>query len=64
VFFHHRVPIDPSSLIHWRARIKGKGIEWLLTQTIRAGQKSDAIHEKSVKLIAVDTTVKQKNIAY
>jgi IS5 family transposase len=42
--------------------------EWMLTQTIRAGpgragQKSGAIDQNSVKRVAVDTTVMEKNIA-
>jgi IS5 family transposase len=41
-----------------------EGVEWLLTKTIRAGQKSCAIDEDSVKGVAVDTTVMEKNIAH
>ena len=63
-FFQHRPPIDPSSLTRWRGRIGEEGVEWLLTQTIRAGQKSGAIGEDSAKRVAVDTTVMEKNIAY
>jgi IS5 family transposase len=63
-FFQHRPPIDPSSLTRWRGRIGEEGVEWLLTQTIRAGQKSGAIDEGSVKRVAVATTVMEKNIAY
>jgi IS5 family transposase len=63
-FFQHRPPIDPSSLTRWRGRIGEEGVEWLLTQTIRAGQKSGVIDENSVKRVAVDTTVMEKNIAY
>lgn len=62
-FFQHRPPIDPSSLTRWRGRIGEQGVEWLLTQTIRAGQKSGVIDEDSVKRVAVDTTVMEKNIA-
>ncbi|MCV2890129.1 IS5 family transposase [Ruegeria aquimaris] len=64
VFFQHRPPIDPSSLTRWRGRIGEEGVEWLLTQTIRAGQKSGAIDEDSVKRVAVDTTVMEKAIAH
>ena len=39
-------------------------MEWLLTQTIRAGQKSGAIDGDSVKRVAVDTTVMEKAIAH
>ena len=63
-FFQHQPPIDPSSLTRWRGRIGEEGVEWLLTQTIRAGQKSGAIDEDSVKRVAVDTTVMEKNIAH
>ncbi len=63
-FFQHRPPIDPSSLTRWRGRIGEEGVEWLLTQTIRVGQKSGAIDEDSVKRVAVDTTVMEKNIAH
>lgn len=63
-FFQHRLPIDPSSLTRWRGRIGEEGVEWLLTQTIRAGQKAGAIDENSVKRVAVDTTVMEKNIAH
>ena len=64
VFFQHRPPIDPSSLTRWRGRIGEEGVEWLLTQTIRAGQKSGVINEDSTKRVAVDTTVMEKNVAY
>ena len=63
-FFQHRLPIAPSSLTRWRGRIGEDGVEWLLTQTIRAGQKAGAIDDDSVKRVAVDTTVMEKNIAY
>ena len=39
-------------------------MEWLLTQTIEAGRKSGGIDESSVKRVAVDTTVMEKNIAH
>jgi IS5 family transposase len=63
-FFQHRPPINPSSLTRWRGRIGEEGVEWLLTQTIQAGQKSGVIDEDSAKRVAVDTTVMEKNIAY
>ena len=64
VFFQHRLPVDPSSLTRWRKRIGEEGVEWLLTQTIQAGRKSGAIDEGSLKRVAVDTTVMEKNIAH
>jgi len=63
-FFQHRLPVDPSSLTRWRKRIGEEGVEWMLTQTIQAGQKSGVIDEGSAKRVAVDTTVMEKNIAH
>ena len=62
-FFQHRPPIDPSSLTRWRKRIGEEGVEWLLTKTIEAGRASGAVSDKSLKRVAVDTTVMEKTIA-
>ena len=63
-FFQHRPPIDPSSLVRWRKRIGEEGMEWLLSKTIEAGRASGTVTDKSLKRIAVDTTVMEKNIAH
>ena len=63
-FFQHRSPIDPSSLVRWRKRIGEEGVEWLLTKTIEAGRASGAVTDKSLKRVAVDTTVMEKTIAH
>ena len=63
-FFQHRPPIDPSSLVRWRKRIGEEGVEWLLTKTIEAGRASGAVSDKSLKRVAVDTTVMEKTIAH
>ena len=63
-FFQHRPPIDPSSLTRWRQRIGEEGVEWMLTQTILAGQKAGALDAGSLKRVAVDTTVMKKAIAH
>ena len=60
VFFQHRPPIDPSSLTRWRGRIGEEGVEGLLTQTIRAGQRSGVIDEESAKRVAIDIEDDQK----
>ena len=64
LFFQHKQPIVPSSLTRGRGRIGEERVEWLLTQTLRAGQKSGMIDEKSAGCVAVDTTVMEKNIAH
>ena len=63
-FFQHRPPIDPSSLVRWRKRIGEEGVEWLLTKTIEAGRAAGAVTDKSLKRVAVDTTVMEKTIAH
>ena len=63
-FFQHHPPIDPSSLTRWRKRIGEEGVEWMLTQTILAGQKAGALDAGSFKRLAVDTTVMDKSIAH
>ena len=63
-FFQHRPPIDPSSLTRWRKRIGEEGVEWLLTKTIKAARASGAVTDKSLKRVAVDTTVMEKTIAH
>ena len=64
IFFQHRLPIDPSSLTRWRKRIGEEGVEGLLSQTIEAGRKSGALDAGSLRRVAVDTTVMEKNIAH
>jgi IS5 family transposase len=64
VFFQHRLPIDPSSMTRWRNRIGEEGVEWLLTETIRAGQRAGTVQDDHLKKVTVDTTVMEKNIAH
>ena len=63
-FFQHRLPIDPSSMTRWRNRIGEEGVEWLLTETIRAGQRAGTVQNDHLKKVTVDTTVMEKNIAH
>ena len=63
-FFQHRLPIDPSSLTRWRNRIGEEGVEWLLTETIRAGQRAAVVKGNDLKRVTIDTTVMEKNIAH
>ncbi len=63
-FFQHRFPVDPSSMTRWRNRIGEEGVEWLLTQTIRAGQRAGTVQDDHLKKVTVDTTVMEKNIAH
>jgi transposase, IS5 family len=35
-FLEHKLPLDPSSLTHWRKRIGEQGAETLLKETLEA----------------------------
>lgn len=63
-WFQYRPPIDPSSLTRWRKRIGEEGLEWLLTQTIKAAQSTGVIKQQSLQKVIVDTTVQEKAIAH
>ena len=63
-FFQHRLPLDPSSLTRWRMRIGEEGVEWMLTETIKAGKRAGTVKGNDLKKVIVDTTVMEKNIAH
>ena len=44
-FFQHRLPINASSMTRWSNRIGEEGVEWLLTETIRAGQRAGTVQD-------------------
>jgi transposase, IS5 family len=59
-----KLPIDPSSLVRWRRRIGPDGIELLLQETIAAATQAEAVTERSLERVSVDTTVQPKAIAH
>jgi len=63
-WFQHRPPIDPSSLTRWRKRIGEEGLEWMLTQTIKAAESTQVIKPQSFQKVIVDSTVQEKAIAH
>ena len=65
-FFEHRLPIDPSSMTRWRARIGEAGAEELLAETLAApsGLKLKAVKPRQLKRVNVDTTVQEKHIRF
>jgi IS5 family transposase len=58
------LPCDASSLTRWRQRLGEEGCEWLLTHTIQAAQRAGAMNASSLGVVAIDTTVQPKAIAY
>lgn len=58
-FFQNKQPFDPSEFVHFRKRLKEKGLEFILSQTVAL--HTDAKNEKEVQ---IDTTVQEKNITF
>jgi IS5 family transposase len=58
-FFQNKQPFDPSEFVHFRKRLKEKGLEYILSQTV-------ALHPeaKNEKEVQIDTTVMEKNITF
>jgi IS5 family transposase len=63
-FFQYQRPIVRSGLSKWRKRIKDKGMEALLQQTLAVGLASGAVRDTSLKRVSVDTTVQPKAVAH
>ncbi len=63
-FFQHRRPIIRSGLSKWRKRIKSKGMEALLQQTLAVGLDAGAVKPTSLKRVSVPPTVQPKAIAH
>lgn len=63
-WFQHQAPIDPRALSRWRQRMGEEGLEWLLTQTIKAAESAKVVKHDSYQKIIVDSTVQEKAIAY
>ena len=63
-FFQHQPPLARSGLSKWRKRIKSKGMEALLQQTLTVGLATGAVKDTSLKRVSVDTTVQPKAVAH
>ena len=64
VYFAHELPLDSSSLTHWRQRIAAAGAEELLVETLRCGLDLKLVKPTSLRRINVDTTVQPKHIRH
>ena len=63
-YFRHRLPIDRCSMTRWRQRIGAEDLEALLAETIAVAVKTEAVNERQLERITVDTTVQTKAIAH
>ena len=64
VYFEHELPLDSSSLTHWRQRIAAAGAEELLAETLRCGLDLKLVKPASLRRINVDTTMQPKHIRH
>jgi transposase, IS5 family len=62
--FQWQMPIDPSSLTRWRQRIGEKGMERILSESIKTAIHSGAVCQASLKQTIADTTVQEKAITH
>lgn len=53
-YFEHEMPIDPTSMTHWRKKVGDAGMEKLLAETIQAGLNTGAITPRSIETVKID----------
>lgn len=64
LFFQHRLPIERSSLSHFRGRIDPSSFEAILQESLAIACELGALKLKDLRAVAVDTTVQEKNITH
>jgi transposase, IS5 family len=62
--FQHRLPCHPTTLVKWRKRVGGKGVEKRLSHSIATAKRKALLPEDLLKNVNVDTTVQEKAIAF
>ena len=63
-FFQHRLPLDRSSMTHWRNRMGEERLQALLQESLAVATRSGAIKPSEFSRVIVDTTVQPKNITF
>lgn len=63
-FLQWELPLDPSSLSRWRARLGKERLEQILKLTINAGVDTGTVAKEDMEEVTVDTTVMPKNVAF
>lgn len=63
-FFKHGLPIERSSLSHFRDRLDEGLLEKLLQSSLSSAYKLGALSLKDLRRVALDTTVQEKAIAH
>ncbi|HTO35872.1 MAG TPA: IS5 family transposase [Flavobacterium sp.] len=60
VFFQHNFPCDPSAFVHFRKRIKEKGLEKIFSYSVHMHSSKD----KTSSYVLSDTTVQENNTTF
>jgi transposase, IS5 family len=63
-FFQHRLPLDRSSMTHWRNRMGEDRLLALLQESLAVATKTGAMKPSDLARVIVDTTVQPKNITF
>src|SRR6202165_2815875 len=63
-FFQHRLPLDRSSMTHWRHRMGEERLQALLQESLAVATKTGAMKPGDLARVIVDTTVQPKNITF
>jgi len=63
-FFQHRLPLDRSSMTHWRNRMGEERLQALLQESLAVATRTGAMKPTELSRVIVDTTVQPKNITF
>lgn len=63
-FFRHKLVLDRSSMTCWRDRIGAEKLELLLAETLAVAVRTQAVSERAMERVTVDTTVQTKAVAH
>lgn len=63
-FFQNRVPIERSSMTHWRHRVGEAFCAQLVQESLRVAHESKALCTRHLQRVVVDTTVQPKVVTF
>jgi IS5 family transposase len=63
-YFQHDFPIDANLMTKWCNRLKSKGLEELLAETVCSGLKTKVLKRTNLQRLNVDTTVQEKAVSF
>jgi IS5 family transposase len=63
-FFEHELPLDSSSMTRWRKRTGASGFEAMLSETLKAAERTGELRKGDFSRVNAGTTVQEKNITF